>query len=310
MCRSVGLAPDSLTEPDARVHYKVAARLGERALEITGDDNFGLHLAADVRDTKNFDAGMLLLMASATIRVALERMAAHQRYWGDGDRASFRLLPDGLEIRYLLSGAVGAYSRHADECAMAELALGVRFLSGQPLLPRVVRFRHGRPQTIDEHRELFGCPIQFGAAHTEIVFGDAVLDARIQYANDAFCAIFAEQVERVLARLPLATSTSEGVRVAARAALAAGGCTLVGSARALGVSPRTLQRRLQADGTSFGEVAEALRREMALAYLERRVPVAEVASLLGYADATSFHHAFKRWTGSSPSRYATDPPPD
>jgi AraC-like DNA-binding protein len=308
MCRSVDLTPASLAEADARVHYATAARLGERALELTRDDNFGLHLAQDVRDTSSFDTGTLLLMASPTVRAALERMAAHQRYWGDGDRASLRAVENGLAIGYALPGAMGAYARHGDECAMAEIALGVRVLSGQAIHPRVVRFRHAPPRATREHEELFVCPIEFGATHTEIVFDDAALDAKMQHANEMFCAIFEQQVVRALARLPTSARAAEEVRTAARAALGSGGCTLAGTARALGVSARTMQRRLHAEGTSFGEVVDALRREMALAYLERRVPIPEAALLLGYADTTAFHRAFRRWTGSSPARYVTDGP--
>ena len=308
MCRSAGLNPAVLAEADARVSYAAAARLGARALEITRDDNFGLHLAEDVRDTQNFDAGALLLMASPTVRVALERMARHQRYWGDGTRAALVREPGGLAVRYVLPGASGAYRRHADECAMAEIALGVRVLAGPGLRPRRVRFRHAPPPEISEHRALFDCAVEFRAAETEIVFDDAVLDAPMHQANEAFCAIFEHQVQRALARLPPAASTSEGIRATARAALAGGDCTLAGTARSLGVSTRTMQRRLQADGTSFGAIVDALRREMALAYLDRRVPIADVASRLGYADATAFHHAFRRWTGSSPLRHRGRPP--
>jgi AraC-like DNA-binding protein len=304
LCKSAGLDLAVLSEPSARVHYDAAARLGEKALEVTRDDNFGLHLAADVQDTRNFDTGTLLLMASPTVRSALERMVRHQRYWGDGERASVHRARGGLAIRYALPGAEGAYARHADECAMAEIALGVRFLTGRPLHPRLVRFRHAPPPDTSEHRALFQCAIEHRAAHTEIVFDDAVLDAPMLHANAAFCAIFEEQVERALSRLPAGACTSEGVRGAARAALAAGACTLAGTARALGVSTRTLQRRLLAEGTSFGQIVDALRRELALAYLERRMSIADVASQLGYADTAAFHHAFRRWTGSSPSRYA------
>ena len=303
LCRDVGVTASALAEPEARVSYEVVAQLGTRALEVTGDECFGLHLAADVGDPRAFDTGVLLLMASPTLRVALERMVSFQRYWGDGQRTTLCPRRGGLAVRYVLPGAAGAYARHADECAMAELALGVRSLSGQALLAREVRFRHEAPPAIDEHRALFGCPIHFASAHTEIVFGDDVLAARMPHANDVFATIFSQQLEAALARLPNPSGTAEGVRVAARTALAAGGCTLAGTARALGLSTRTLQRRLNAEGTSFGAVSEALRREMSLAYLQRGVPVAEVATLLGYADATAFHHAFRRWTGSSPSRH-------
>lgn len=307
LCRSAGLSLSTLSEPDARVTYAVAAALGERALAVTGDADFGLHLAQDVGDTRHYDAGVLLLMASPTIRVALERMVAHQRYWGDGDRVSSRPVPGGVSLRYLLTGATGEYARHSDECALAEVALGVRALSGQELRPRVVRFRHAAPRSTSEHQKVFRCSVEFRAKDTELVFDDAVLDARMPHANEAFGAIFEQQVQRALERLPAPGTASEHVRAAARAALAGGSCSLAETARILGVSARTLQRRLREQGTSFAEIVDALRRELAVVYLERRIPIPEVASLLGYADPTAFHHAFSRWTGSSPSRYAASP---
>jgi AraC-like DNA-binding protein len=185
---------------------------------------------------------------------------------------------------------------------MAEIALGVRFLAGASLVARAVRFKHAPPRDTREHAMVFGCPIAFDAAHTEIVFDDQVLEARMPHANEAFFAIFEQQIERALARLPRASSAGDDVRAAARAALASGDCTLSSAARALGTSTRTLQRRLEREGTSFGAIVEALRRELATAYLDRGLPIPEVASLLGYADTTAFHHAYRRWTGTSPSR--------
>jgi AraC-like DNA-binding protein len=160
---------------------------------------------------------------------------------------------------------------------MAEIALGVRVLSGSPHRPRVVRFRHPEPRATNEHRRIFDCPIDFRAARTEIVFDDAVLEARMQYANDVFLSIFERQVELALARLPPVSSASAAVRAAVRAALAGGSCTLSGTARTLGVSTRTLQRRLHAEGTSFAELVDALRQRMAVAYLERRLSIADVS---------------------------------
>ncbi|HEX4340732.1 MAG TPA: AraC family transcriptional regulator [Polyangiaceae bacterium] len=304
LCAQAGVTVAALAEPDARVPYATAMRVGELALVATGDDDFGLHLAMDVRDVGNFDTATLLLMASPTVRVALERMVANQRYWGDGDRAA--LVPEraGVAIRWILPGATGTYARHGDECALAEVTVGVQVMTGKPVRPRVVRFRHAKPRSLEAHVAIFGCPLEFDAMNTEAVFDDAVLDTPMQHANDVFCAIFEQQVERALGRLPAATRTSASVRAAVRGALAGGGCTLDGTARALGVSTRTMQRRLQTEGTSFAELVDALRREMAVAYLDRGLPIPEVASLLGYADTTAFHHAFRRWTGSSPLRRA------
>lgn len=303
LCRDVGLSPAALTEPEARVGYDLAVLAGERALALCDDPNLGLHLAQDVGKARHFDAGLLLLMASPNVRVALERMVRHQRFWGDGDRTMLVRTQGGLTIRYDLRVKEGAFARHADECAMAEIALGVRVLSGSDLRPTVVRFRHAPPPSLDEHRSLFGCRLDFRAAHTEMVLSDAVCDTPMQHANAAFFAIFEEQVERALARLPRVAGASETVRTAVRAALASGTCTLAATARGLGISARTMQRRLHGEGTSFAALVDALRHELACTYLDRRVSILETAALLGYTDATAFHHAFRRWTGVTPLGY-------
>jgi AraC-like DNA-binding protein len=308
LARAAGVSLAALAQPDARIDFAVAARLGEQALEISGDPNFGLHLASDVGDAQHYDAGLLALMASSTLRVAFQRMVTMQRFWGDGDRVALLPAPEGLLLRYQLAGARGQYARHADECALAEVALGVRALTGQALFARAVRFRHAAPPRLDEHREVFQCTLAFCAPHTEIEFGDAVLDTAMPHANAAFCAIFTQQVERTLQRLSPPRSATEHVRGVVRAALGTGGCTLEGTAHALGLSTRTLQRRLQEEGTTFAELVDLLRHEMALAYLAHGVSIPETAFLLGYADSTAFHHAFSRWTGTSPARYLAPSP--
>jgi AraC-like DNA-binding protein len=302
-CRSVGVSLEALRDPAARVPYTLAESLGERAAELVGDANLGLHLAATVQDTRGFDAGLLMLMASPSVRAALERMTRYQRYWGDGERSRLVRAPGGVCVRYALPGQSGAARRHSDECAMAEILLGIRLLSGRDdLVPRAVRFRHPAPPDTREHAALFRCRLEFGASHTELDLDDVALDAPMRDANEAFCAIFQQQVERALAALPGESGTAAPVRAAARAALAGGACTLAGTARMLGLGARTMQRRLHAEGTSFEELVDALRREMALAYLDKEVPIPQIAWLLGYADASAFHRAFKRWTGKSPER--------
>lgn len=300
LCRSAGVALGTLRDREARIPYAIAERLGERAAELTADPNFGLHLAQDVGDTGIYDAGLLMLMASASVRVALERMDRHQRYWGDGQRCVLAPIPGGLAVRYFLEGSSPIARRHSDECALAEITLGLRFLSGVNVVPRAVRFRHAAPSDIAEHTALFAAPLEFDASHTELVLDDAALDLELRHANEAYCAIFREQVERVLASLPPPGRVSDDVRAAAHAALTAGDCTVEGTARALGLSTRTLQRRLQEEGTSFSELVDALRKELAMVHLDRGASIPEIAWLLGYADPTAFQHAFRRWTDRSP----------
>jgi AraC-like DNA-binding protein len=302
LCRSVGLSLAVLREPGARLPYALAERLGERATELTRDPNIGLHLAQDVRSPGQVDAGMLMLMASANVRSALERMVRYQRFWGDGERSKLVTLRGGVAVRYLLPGSSGVTQRHNDECAMAEIVLGLTTLAVERVIPKIVRFRHVAPRDRREHQALFACPLEFSAAHTEVVFDEATLAIAMRHAHDFYAEIFRQQVERAIANLPAERVLSQEVRAIARAELAGGGCTLTTTARALGMTARTLQRRLQAEDSSFDALIDALRRELALAYLDRRLAVREIATLLGYGDPRAFHHAFKRWTGLSPEQ--------
>jgi AraC-like DNA-binding protein len=302
LARSMGLSLEALSEPEARIPYEVAIQMGERALSLTRDENFGLRLASDVSDPRNYDTGLLLLMASPSVRVAIESFVENQRYWGDGDRVELLPAHGGICLRFVLRFQGQKYARHADECALAEIVLGIRALTGAALHPRVVRFHHRAPSCTALHQDIFRCPIEFLSEATEVVFDDAVLDTPMPHGNVTFYSILEHQVESSLARIPRLQSATDHARAAARATLGTGACTLETTARQLGLSARTLQRRLREEGTSFAELLDALRREMAAMYLEHGLSIADVAQRLDYSDATAFHHAFARWTGSSPKK--------
>lgn len=299
--RRVGLRLEQL-RPDDRVPYETMERLAKLALEVTGDPEFGLHLAEDVRETSEYDAGLLALMASPTLGAAFERLRSIQRYWGDGTRTTFQLRDDGLLIRYQLPGATGEYARHADECAMAELAIGIRVLAERPLFARRVRFRHRAPSSTAEHQRIFGCRLEFAAPYTEMELEPQLLETPLPHANPAFLANFDRQVAGMLSQLPELATTAAAVRESCRTRLSSPDCNVATTARLLRLSTRTLQRRLRAEGTSFARILDALRYELAMERVQCGAPAVEIADALGYADVTAFHHAFRRWTGSSPAR--------
>jgi AraC-like DNA-binding protein len=305
LCRSVGLSLESLRAEGSRVPYTVVRELGERASELAQDPNFGLHLAQDVRDTRSYDVGLLMLMASTSMRAGLERMTEYQRYWGDGERVKLFTGPGGASVRLMEEGTADDYQRQSDECAMAEILVGFRAISGRDVVPRAVRFRHPAPADVREHRDLFRCSVRFADEHSEIEFADGDLDASLPNANETYRLIFQAHVERALARLPGNSGMAKDVRAAAQAAIASGQCTLASTARALGTSERTLQRRLREEGTSFAELVDCLRRELAIEYLDKQISVGEIAWLLGYSEPSAFHHAFKRWTGTTPEQART-----
>lgn len=301
LCRAVGISWLALQDPDATIATDAVERLSLHVAQLTGDPNAGLRLAQRPNEPAQLDPGLLMMMACSSLQESLQRMERMQAYWSDGARIQLLALPDGMCLRHDQPGAPSEFSRLSDEAALAKVARGVRALIGADAQPRVVRFRHARPLDTREHAALFSCELCFDAPHSELELSRELLQRPLPHANETYRNIFQRQVEYALARLPARSSLSAQVREAAQAALSDGHCSLAATARVMGLGARSLQRKLQAEGTSFGDLIEALRRELAEAYLARGVPIQEIAWQLGYKTPSAFHHAFKRWTGKTPS---------
>ena len=124
-------------------------------------------------------------------------------------------------------------------------------------------------------------------------------------ADPALGGVLADHAEQLLAARPRSQSFLDQVRAQMRDQLTAGQPSLESLAAALGLAPRTLQRRLEEEGTHLRQVFDALREERARVLGREDRTVEELASMLGYADTRGFLRAFKRWTGTTPSRYRT-----
>ncbi|MFO0561983.1 MAG: AraC family transcriptional regulator [Polyangiales bacterium] len=301
VCRSLNVDPAIFSRADARVSYVVAEAIGTRIEALSGDANFGLHLGQQVTDAIERDPGVLAMMASATVRDAIEKLLRMQRLWGDGERASASFCDDGaLRYQWRSIASTDPSRRHADECAMAEFVAGLRALAGDSLAPRVVRFRHEAPSDRSEHDAFFRCPLEFDRSHTGLELDRATLDAAMPHASERFEQVFLRQVERSLAALPTEQTFVDRVRAAIRETILR--CSLDVVASALSMSQRSVQRRLRDEGTTFADVHDDVRREVALELLERGEAIVSVAQSVGYRDAPAFFHAFKRWTGTTPEQ--------
>jgi AraC-like DNA-binding protein len=123
-------------------------------------------------------------------------------------------------------------------------------------------------------------------------------------ADPSLCALLDRHARELLARYPREDSLVERIRTLMKGELNGGDASLEVVAERLGMSARTLQRKLQASGTSHQELLDEMRRDLAVRYLrEPGMAVCEVAYLLGFSESSAFHRAFKRWTGTTPSEF-------
>jgi AraC-like DNA-binding protein len=302
LCREFGLSRAVLDDLEARIPYATLDTLLERAVELSGDDNLGLHMASlPVVDPD--DVGSAVIATSPTLAESFERGVRYQRVWGDGERLRFEETPRGVRMRFTPVGTWRLAHRHQAEMAMAQFVQGARLLTEAPVTPLCVRFVHPEPANTQEHRERYGCPIVFEAPANDIEFSREDADRPLVHADALVHLIFERQAQKLLSSLPEEPGVSARVRAYLQRSLGGGDFSFAAVARALHMPARTLQRHLAEEGKSYASLLEELRRERAADFLQRRVSIAEVSFLLGYSDPSVFHRAFKRWWGMSPESF-------
>ncbi len=145
----------------------------------------------------------------------------------------------------------------------------------------------------------FRCPIRFGAEQNALYFDAAILDRKVERSDEAYRAM----VERYFAatRLEMSESAAQSARQEIARQMEFGGCTLGSLAARLRLEPRSLQRRLKQEDTSFRELIDDWRRSRALSLVtQTRMPLSQVAQALGFAETSVFTRAFQRWYGEAP----------
>ena len=301
--RAVNLAAALLDDPDSRIPFTQLVALYEEAARLTGDDAFGLHVG-ERSNPELFDLLGYVLVNSATLGEALDRLVRYHSIWSEG--ALFRLEVCGARIRlvYEYLGRQEGTRRHDCEMTLSVAVSFARRATGVEWAPHEVSFQHPKPKSIAEHRRVFRAPVRFGRPSNELVLDSSLLDLPIIRADPGLCDILDRQARELLARLPPQDGLINQVRVDISEALSGGDVRLEAVSQRLGISARTLQRRLKEEGTSHQDLLDEVRSDLARRYLRGpELAVCEVAYLLGFSEPSAFHRAFRRWTGTTPKEF-------
>ena len=185
----------------------------------------------------------------------------------------------------------------------AELGLGVslrvfRVLAGEDFTPTEVQLRHAPLAAPEEYEDYFGAPVKFSESDYGFSFPSEILARRLS-SDASVHDVVREYLSSVVT--PLDDETGDAVRLLIRRMLPTGGLALELVASHLAVHPRTLQRQLAQVGSSFAEIVDNVRREEAERYLTgTRMPLSQIAGLLGYSEQSVLSRSCQRWFGRSP----------
>ena len=286
-----------LDDYDYRITEASRARAWTEARARTDDPAMGLHVAAHAW-IGAFEVLDYSLYFSSNLREALQHICRFHRVLCDAWAFTWHAESDATRLqRVERTPPVEA------EAYFAVLTLRCRELSGVDLAPREIRFVHEAPADTSAHAALFRCPVRFGCATSEILFASEDLAHPVTTANPGVERVLERHMNDLLARLPKNDSFVERVRGVVARRIGRGRLTVGAIAHELHASPRTVQRRLGDHGTTYGQVLDAYRRELAQRLIaEQRMSVTEIAFLLGFADVSGFARMYKRWTGVTPSQ--------
>lgn len=301
LLKASGLDAGQLDNPDARVPFRTQQALWTAIQEQLESPHAGLAIGQALAPGQ-FSVFGYLLQSSPTLAAALQAVQRYQRLAGEGGELSLHAEGDCLWLVYRAVEPEQAATRIRVLALMAFWqSLMAPLLSNFHLLG--ARFMHAAPADSQAYHEVFACPLQFAAADYAIGLPQALLEQPLAQANLPLQKLLREHAEALLARLP-SESLSARVVSLLSAQLSQGEPDRSQLAQTLNLSERTLQRRLAEEGSSYQQLLNDSRRQLAERYLrDAQLPATEIALLLGYSEPSVFFRAFRQWTGLTPGEY-------
>jgi AraC-like DNA-binding protein len=296
---------ENIINNNLRISANKFHALWEIIFNESGDNNFGLHVAqTSNNDQKKTDILYSILSNSSSIEHAVRNLIRYHDMTSDLIKIHLDV-KNNIAVLSWNSFTFIEQDRQYSESIMAKLAFLLFKLSENRVKIKEISFIHDKPVNIDEHIQIFNCSMHFGKKRNEIIFNKNYLSFPIEYPNKELLALFEKYASDLLNKLNLNNSFAEKVYHLINKILSKGEPPSIKKvASELTLSVRNLQYKLKEENTSFKNILDELRKEIAVQYLKKPDTVIyELAFILGFSEQSSFNHAFKKWTGISPREY-------
>lgn len=303
--KSVGLDPRVLEDPENQIALVAAGRLLQACAQNTGCPHFGL-LVGQQRGLASLGVLGTLMEHSPTVDAALRNLTVHMHLRTRGGVPTRTVEGKWATLGYALYQRGMPGSAYAQDVATAIGFNIMRTLCGVDWLPTEVQFSHAEPpRDAAPYRRFFRSPLRFDADRTAMVFARQWLSQPLPgFDADLYRLLQKQIAEREASDLE---SLAERLRRALRTLLVSGRGAEQYVAELFSLHPRTLHRRLKAEGTTLRGLVMEGRCEIACQLLrDTHMNVSEIAEVLGYADVTAFTRAFRCWTNSPPAAWRAE----
>ena len=304
LLQETGLSAGELENPENCIDLSKVAQLLENSATTLNVPDFGLRLAMQ-QDISVLGAVALIAQYSASVGEALAGIARHLPYHTPNAELSLAadpLHPGYIRICYQLSLEEQLPRRQTIELSYCIMQRFLLLLTGESGREWYLQLRHSAGCSADCYQSHFAASVAFDQADDSLSIPRHLLDIPIG-ANDSLVHKAAERfLGNLVRRFPL--DVTRQVETLVERQLASGGGSLQRVAEQLGLHERTLQRRLHEQGSFFEDIVDRLRQQRARTLLlDTALPLAEIASALGYSEQSSLNRSCSRWFGMSPNAY-------
>ncbi len=307
VCRAAGIDPGIVQQPNSRVPAAFMERLWPLAVQLTGDPDVGLHAAESYNPGALSIVGYVVL-SCRTAGEALDRLSRYAPLLNEGLQVE---LVEGASQTTCRFGAVEGLdsflhrdARQVVETLAAGIVVTLKRLATAPLDPIEITFRHRAPAAIGEHLRVLGPAVRFEQSQNSVVYSGAALATPFISADPALLEVFEGDARRRSQELTARGGISGRVLAVLGARLKGTVPSLSEVASELAMSERSIQRSLGEEQTSFRQLVDEVRKNLAIEHLSRPgTSATDVAFLLGFSEPSAFTRAFRRWTGAAPTEF-------
>tara|TARA_R110002073_G_scaffold293838_3_gene459464 strand:+ start:3298 stop:4293 length:996 start_codon:yes stop_codon:yes gene_type:complete len=304
LVEGLGLNPDGPIDPAQMVssieYYRFFAELEAR-------DPEGLHLPLRIgasMQTDEYGAFGLVWKSAPDLRGSYNRAERYARVLSSVELYKLEATDNGAYFKLLKEGDGSRGMQLSNEATIAAVCAISGQVSTVDFRPDAVFFKHAARGPVAAYRAHFGCPVHFETACDALLVSANMLAVPNKLGDEMIAQFFDRHLEKELAAITDDSALDQRVRITVTKSLSEGVPTVSSIASSLGMSARTLQRRLSDAGLSFQRVVDLARKDLAQKLLrETNYSLAEIAFLTGFSEQSGFTRAFKRWAGQTPRSY-------
>lgn len=305
-----GIDEALLSDNTKRVTGQALQTMLAALIPASGDPLYGLHTSQYIQPASYSVLGYIA-MNCGTLGEALAKVPVYEKIVGDMGVTRTLQIGDNTQVHWHCNFDNADVRRHVIENVLASWTRYSRWVGDSwDQAPLCVYFEHALPAgaALSEYEQVFQCPVRFAQPFSALEISPAQIAHPIRQSDPALLKTLLDHATQLLAEIDQYENWAHRVKNLLRLMIKQDLPRKEFIAERLGVTPRTLQRKLADEGTGYQELLDDLRLEMARNYLrDSSLSIDEIGAMLGFAEPRSFHRSFKQWTGYTPGQYRESP---